>query len=194
MLLIFLDQETTGLDPKKHVVLDIAFKIVDAATNQLLLEYETLVKQPFEVWANRDPISMEINGITWEQILSGKELSLIREEIIHLFVQKKIERGKAVFICQNPGFDRAFFAQLVDVYTHEKLQWPYHWLDFASMYWATQVKHCQVKNIPFPLEINLSKDEIAKYYQLPIEIKPHRAMNGVNHLMLLYEKLFQGEK
>lgn len=186
MLTVFLDQETTGLDPIKHRLLEIAFKIFDVNTGELKAKYESIVNQPYEVWESRDPSGIEINGFTWEQVQSGKDPVMIGQDIIELFANLDIRRGKAVFVCQNPGFDRAFFAQLIDVDTHEKLDWPYHWLDLASMYWTTRLKESREKRIPFPEELLTSKDEICKFYNLPKEQLPHRAMNGVNSLINCY--------
>lgn len=187
MLAIFLDLETTGLDAKKHCVIDAAFKVIDVSTGQEKCSYQSVVLQPRAAWDLRDPSSVEVNGFTWEKILTGKPIELIAQEIITLFKQVGIERGKAVFICQNPSFDRGFFAQLIDVYTQEGLNWPYHWLDFASMYWALLMKKSQEKGIPFPIEMNLSKNAIATLYNLPTEERPHSAINGVNHLILCYK-------
>lgn len=186
MLAIFLDIETTGLDPHRHHVIDIALKIVDISTGKLRNSYQSVVKQPYAAWDKRDPGSIEINGFTWDQVQAGKDPSLVAIEIIDLFSKLGIERGKSVFICQNPAFDRGFFTHLIDVYTQEKLLWPYHWLDLASMYWALLVQKQAAQGIPFPEQLNLSKNEIAKACNLPPESAPHRAMNGVNHLILCY--------
>jgi DNA polymerase-3 subunit epsilon/oligoribonuclease len=186
MLTIFLDQETTGLDPTKHHVIEIALKVFDVNSGTLKAEYESIVKQPYEVWEARDPGGIEVNGFTWELIQSGKEPIFVGQEIIQLFAKLDIKRGKAVFICQNPGFDRGFFAQLVDVYTHEKLNWPYHWLDLASMYWTTRLQECRNSHVSFPKEILISKDEICSFHNIPREARPHRAMKGVESLVACY--------
>lgn len=186
MQAIFLDTETTGLDPSTHRLLEIAFKVVDIPSGYEKLTYQTIVKQSAEIWDKRDLRSVEVNGFTWEKVQLGKEESVIREEIIQIFKDFEISRGSAVYICQNPAFDRNFFAQLIDLYTQERFHWPYHWLDFASMYWTLQVKSYQEKHTPFPGELNLSKNAIAQRYQLPIEPSPHSALNGVDHLLLCY--------
>jgi oligoribonuclease len=186
MLAIFLDVETSGLDSFHHKVLEIAFKVVDVHSGKEKCTYESIVKQPQDVWDTRDPISIEVNGFTWEKVLQGKEEATVRQEIIDLFIGLDIQRGKAVYICQNPAFDRGFFAQIVDVYTQEQLHWPYHWLDFASMYWALRVKKVNEEKSRLPQEMNLSKNSIAQEFNLPIESYPHSAINGVNHLILCY--------
>lgn len=186
MLAIFLDLETTGLDPTKHSVIEIAFKVIDISSGLEKFTYQSIVRQPYAVWEGRDPSSVEVNGFTWEKLESGKPPEQVRDEVIAIFNEVGIVRGKAVYICQNPSFDRGFFGQLIDVYTQERLNWPYHWLDFASMYWALLVMKMREEGTPFPVEMNLSKNSIAKLHNLPTEDRPHSALNGVNHLILCY--------
>ena len=102
--------------------------MVDIPSGYEKLTYQTIVKQPIQAWEQRDLTAMEINGFTWDKVQLGKEEELVRQEIIQNFEDLKIARGTAVFICQNPAFDRNFFAQLIDVYTQEQMNWPYHWL------------------------------------------------------------------
>lgn len=182
MLAIFLDIETTGLDPSRHCPIDIALKIVDTSTGELKATYQSVIKQGQEQWEKRDLESMKVNGYTMEKILLGKELSKVSEEIIDLFTSQEIKRGQAVFICQNPAFDRGFFNHIVPVYTQEKLNWPYHWLDLASMYWALLV----LNQGDIPKKTSLSKNSIGEQYNIPEEARPHLAMNGVNHLIQCY--------
>lgn len=189
MLAIFLDIETSGLDPYRHHILEIAFKLVDVYSGIEKGEYHSVVKQPYRVWKARDEESVTVNGFTWDKIQEGKEIVQIKSEIIQLFEQHDVRRGRAVYICQNPSFDRVFFSQLIPVYYQEGLQWPYHWLDLASMHWALQIQHNRQLGLPFPQEIQLSKDAIANAYQLPPEPIPHSAQNGVNHLLLCYRTL-----
>lgn len=186
MRAIFLDVETSGLDAFRHRALEIAFKVIDLQTGEEQLTYHSIVRQPLEVWERRDPSSVKVNGFTWDKVLQGKEEHVVGQEIVSLFRQLGIERGKAVYICQNPSFDRGFFGQLVDVYTQEQHHWPYHWLDFASMYWALKMKKIGLEQQLVPSEMCLSKNAIAQQYQLPTESCPHCALNGVEHLILCY--------
>lgn len=187
MLAIFLDIETTGLDYVRHRAIDIALKVVDLTTGEVKGAYQSVVRQPEDVWNCRDLASMEINGYTWETVIQGKSPDQVKEEVLSLLTQLGIARGKAFFICQNPGFDRGFFAHIIDVYTQEKMNWPYHWLDLASMYWALLIQKDVQNHLPLPETINLSKNEIAGVYHLPPESLPHKAQNGVDHLILCYQ-------
>ncbi len=191
MLGIFLDIEATGLDSRKHRILELAFKVVSLSSKEIVATYNSIVKQPESVWEQRDLNSIEVNGFSWERMQEGKEEKQVREEVIDLLCGLKIGRGKAVFICQNPSFDRAFFAQMVEPYKQEELQWPYHWLDLASMYWAIEVQtHSADRHFNYS-RIPLSKDGMARSMKLKAEAKPHNAMNGVEHLLLCYHTLLK---
>lgn len=189
MLGIFLDSETNGLNPRKHKIVEIAFKIIDVDTGDLKDHYESLIFQSEDDWKLSDPESLQVNGFTWEKVKGGQKAEEAGKQVQVCFHRNGIKRGNAVFICQNPSFDRIFFSQLVDTDVQEKLLWPYHWLDLASMYWGEGIRKGQLGLFPFPWETGFSKDKIAKALGLPPEEKPHRAMNGVNHLLLCYESV-----
>jgi oligoribonuclease len=180
---VFLDTETNGLNSVHHKIVEIAFKIVDLTNGNLKEEYQTLIAQPIEAWEKSDQESLRINGFTWDEVSKGRTPRHVSQTIIDIFTRWGIRRKKAVFICQNPSFDRIFFSQLIDSDTQELLSWPYHWLDLASMYWAVTLTHAKQHKGPLPWETGFSKDLIASHYKLPTESKPHRAMNGVTHLL-----------
>ncbi|MCB1110619.1 MAG: 3'-5' exonuclease [Chlamydiia bacterium] len=183
MLGIFLDSETNGLNLRKHHICELAYKIVNVETGEVLEAFETFVYIPYEEWKKSDPASLEVNGFTWDQLKKGMQPQKVAEEVKLSFKRCRIERGKAVFICQNPSFDRAFFTQLIDADVQEQLNWPYHWLDLASMYWTKCLNDKKTR----PWETGVSKNNIAEALGLPHEEDPHRAMNGVDHLLLCYE-------
>ena len=191
MQAIFLDIETTGLDPYRHSVIEIALKIIDLPSGTLRGAYQAILKLSKHAWDKRDPSSIQINGFSWDEVRHGADPKEVHREIIELFQASGIVRGKAVFICQNPSFDRAFFIQLIDTYTQEKMNWPYHWLDLASMFWAVSHLQRTEKGEPCPESMILSKNEIARIYSLPPEIEPHKAMNGVDHLIACYEAVLK---
>lgn len=187
MLGIFLDTETTGLNPNRCELLEIALKILDVTNGEMKIGYEAVVHMTEEQFEKSDPTSLQVNGFTLEMVEKGEAKEKVAQEIISLFMQQGVKRGEAVFICQNPSFDRAFFSKLIDPDRQEELNWPYHWLDLASMYWAENVQKGMAESGPFPWETGVSKDKISSVYHLSPEKKPHRAMNGVDHLIACYE-------
>lgn len=186
MLGIFLDTETNGLDFYKHRVLEIAFRLIDLTNFSSVDSYQSIVKQSNEVWEQSNPESLNINGFTREKMDQGKSEEKVASEITNIFQKHKIHRDSAVFICQNPSFDRAFFAQLINSDTQEGMKWPYHWLDLASMYWSYLLTSGSA-----PWHSGISKNEIAKHFHIPNEQLPHEAMSGVEHLVHCYRALFK---
>lgn len=186
MLGIFLDTETNGLSAFKHKVVEIAFKIVDVLSGEVLDSYEALLRMDKEAWDLSDPSSLHINGFTYSEVLQGKLPIVVTGEIRAIFKKHNIQRGSSVFICQNPSFDRSFFSQLIAPEVQEELNWPYHWLDLASMYWVVALQKGRSDPSLFPWVTGISKNKIAAVYGLSGEEMPHRAMNGVDHLILCY--------
>jgi oligoribonuclease len=184
---IFLDTETNGLNPQKHRIIEIALQIIDVFTGEVKEHFQSVVATTEEEWKKSDPESLRVNGFKWEEVAQGVSPAAVADKISYAFLKNQIKRGEAVFICQNPSFDRIFFSQLIDVDRQEKLLWPYHWLDLASMYWAEAIRKGALGQAKYPWETGYSKDKIAMAYQLPCEVQPHRAMNGVNHLLLCYQ-------
>lgn len=186
MIGIFLDIETTGLDFRKHSPVEIAVVLVDLRSGTELGKYCSLIALTNEEWAKRDLNAISINGFTKEELSAAKDLSNVSAEITELFTHMGVVRGNALFICQNPSFDRAFFSLIVATYEQEKRLWPYHWLDLASMFWVRAVREW-VQPEEIDAGFSVSKDKIAARLGLPPEAKPHRAMNGVQHLLSCYK-------
>ena len=187
MLGIFLDSETNGLNPRKHHVIEIAFKLIDVETGEKKDECASIISISETEWEKSDRESLKINGFTWEMVKGGMPREKVAERVRECFDKWAIRRGAAVFICQNPSFDRVFFSQLIDTDEQEMRKWPYHWLDLASMFWSLSIQ--KRGSGKFPWEIGCSKDKIATSLNLPKEMNPHRAMNGVDHLLLCYEAI-----
>lgn len=183
MLGIFLDIEANGLDMGLHSPLSIAIKIIELSDGQLLSQFDSFIAISDEDWERSSKTSLKINGITKSQVEGAPTAGLVKTQIQALFKEKGITRNNAVYICQNPSFDRAFFHQIIPSLEQEKAHWPYHWLDLASMFWSKQM----AKAPPFPWEFGISKNCIAKAYKLRVEALPHTAMGGVDHLIECYE-------
>lgn len=187
MKAVFLDIETTGLDPLKHHAIEIAFKIIDLKQKKEVASYQSIINAGVEAWEMRDPVSTDINGFDKNKMLRGSLKERVAQEIVDLFSLHSIQRGKAVYICQNPAFDRTFFSQIVPITRQETLLFPYHWLDLASMYWGLTVRKYEELGQGFPETLQVSKNGIAASCHLPPETIPHSARNGVNHLIACYQ-------
>lgn len=187
---IFLDIESSGLNCYKHRCLEIAVQVIDLYSKKHLGSYSTFVDQPQSVWEASDPESLKVNGLSPENTPNALSEKQISKDIEVLFTACQIQRGKAVFICQNPSFDRPFFSQIISADRQEALNWPYHWLDLASMFWAIRLKEHNHTKVSYPWETGISKNDIAQTLGLEKEKMPHRAMQGVEHLIACYFALF----
>lgn len=181
---IFLDTETNGLNFHDHVAVEIAIQLIDLANGNLIETYETLIRIAPEIFEKSDPTSLAFTGICYEDLQNGKPLLQVQEDILVLFQKHHLVRKKALFICQNPSFDRLFFTKIVPTLIQEERLFPYNWLDLASMHWARCIREGALIQ-----EIGLSKDHIARHYAISPEDKPHRALNGVRHLVQCYKNV-----
>jgi DNA polymerase-3 subunit epsilon/oligoribonuclease len=179
---VFVDIETTGLDFDVHVPIDIAVAVLDLNDTSNLVTYTSCITCDAEDWILADPKALEVNGFTQENTRLSKKDWEVGREIEEFLIRHKITKDEAFFICQNPSFDRPFFLQLISQERMNSLNWPYHWLDLASMFWI-KFYGC---SYPAPTKLSLSKDSIARHFNLPPERKPHRALNGVLHLIQCY--------
>lgn len=185
MRAIFLDSETNGLDSKKHWIVDLAYIIIDLETGKELHTFNALVQLSKEEWDLSMKESLNIHKIPFEEISEkGLSRNLVKQILIADFRKYELKRGSAVFICQNPSFDRNFLEGIISAEEQNKENWPYHWLDLASMHWALSIKSGTA-----PWLLGFSKDKIAKLYGLEKEQFPHRALGGTKHLLACYEKL-----
>lgn len=192
MIGIFLDIEANGLDPYTHVPLEIAIRFIDLKSKKNLATLSSKIRPSNEQWQKSDPVSLNVNGMKYEELKEAPTISNVSQKITEQFKALDIKRTRAVFICQNPSFDRAFFSQIISATDQEARKWPYHWLDLASMFWALQSsKIVKDPNTAYPWEIGISKNKIAKFLKLDEEQEPHKALQGVDHLVECYFALQQ---
>lgn len=88
--LIYLDTETTGLDPHQHQVWEIAWAVEDGPVN---------VMQVHHSLAGADVVALRINKYVdrWEQAADDSLEAALRRDL----------RGSTL-VCSNPSFDEAF--------------------------------------------------------------------------------------
>lgn len=179
--LIFIDLETSGLNPLQHCILEIALVIVDVHTGQRIASYESVVKVDRVTFRRSEEGALKCNGFTWKKICDeGVNSDIIRQDIINLFCKHDITYRNSKFIACNCTFDKPFFTKFVG----SQRMFPSYWIDFPSVHFGVMMN-----NGVDPDDIQFAKDKIAVTHELPPEEKPHRAMNGVEHMLLLYENV-----
>ena len=91
--LVYLDTETTGLDPFRHEVWEIAWAVEDGPVNVMQVRHSL---------ANAEPAALKINGYLdrWDKPAGDLAEADLR----------KVLTG-ATLVCSNPSFDESFLRQ-----------------------------------------------------------------------------------
>lgn len=124
----YIDVETTGVDPKKNGILQLAGEIwVDGVQQN---SFNFLVK-PFHGQEIEDQ-ALEVTGITWEQIerdhREPREVYRDFLSVLGQHVNKYDKMDKYFFVAYNAAFDDAFIRQFFklngDNYFGSWFWWP----------------------------------------------------------------------
>jgi len=97
---VFVDTETTGLEPEKHEILEIAIVAIDGS---ILLD--TKVK-PVNI-ETAHPKALEVNGYNEADWAGAPTFDEIKDQVTEALEHK-------IFIGQNPNFDRNFIIAALD--------------------------------------------------------------------------------
>lgn len=118
--MVWVDLETTGLDPKKNVILEIGVIITDAFLNELIARSWVVGRAAKEERENADPIVRamhDANGL-WDECESSTTLlSDVETHVIKFIVENAGSRGP---ICgSSPHFDKSFLdVEMPDLARH----------------------------------------------------------------------------
>jgi len=98
---VWVDTETSGLEPARHRVVEIAVVVTDSELNDIEV-YETKIKLSAQdrVWA--EPKALEVNGYTDEEWATAPENSRDIWRRVHEMTRQRNFAG------QNPVFDDGF--------------------------------------------------------------------------------------
>jgi DNA polymerase III subunit epsilon len=81
--ILLIDLETTGLDASKQEIIQLAAVLLDKKTLKEKEVFDTYVRP--SAWTKRNPESMKINGIAWEQVKDAPTLKKVLEDFHQLF-------------------------------------------------------------------------------------------------------------
>jgi DNA polymerase III epsilon subunit-like protein len=169
--MIVVDIETTGLDPKRHSIIEIGAIDFNNPTNYF--------NGKCQIWigAEVDLTALEVNGFTLGEIQDQKILS--QEELISDFKTWTDSIEDKTIAGQNVDFDISFLVESTRR-IGQKFNWGKRKVDQHSIAYA----HYLERNIRPPLKdgiSNLDSDTIMNYAGLPPEPRPHRALNGARY-------------
>ncbi len=136
--LLLIDLETTGLDAQKHEIIQIGAVLLDRKTlkeKEVFSSYSKPAK-----WKKRDPESMKINGITWENLKGAPSL----KEVLGRF--SGLCRPENVVLSYYGGpLDMDF---LREAYKKAGLKWQfdYHYFNLWAVFYAFLASKNKLRN------------------------------------------------
>jgi oligoribonuclease len=112
-VLVWMDLEMTGLDPSRHVIVEIATLVTDDELNIVAEGPDLVVHQDEAALAEMDPVVIEMHtrsGLL--ELIRGSTLSLADAGAQTLeFIQVHVTEARRVPLCGNSiGMDRRFLA------------------------------------------------------------------------------------
>lgn len=173
-MLLFLDLETSGIDPKWAGILSVG-----ACTERedLADYYAECRLQTNESW---DPKSQEVNGIPFERVCSTSKLptfsdvapTLLQyiEQACHSFHDKQV-----ILVGQNVG---SFDLQFLKAKWPQSLRFPFSYRT-VDLHTAGYMSSGQ----------SLNSDALSDHLCMELEPKPHNALNGVRHAREMFKRL-----
>jgi DNA polymerase III epsilon subunit-like protein len=174
--LALTDLETTGVEPRRHEIIEIGLIVVDQVSLEVIDTLELKVKPEHIETAAASALAWNgYNEAEWASAVSLKEAMLA-------YANKT--RG-AVFCSHNVTFDWAFLSEAFDRtgVTHEM---DYHRIDLFTVAWARLDRNTS------PSDLNL--DRIASHLGIECEPMPHRAMNGAWTAYRVLRALLEGRE
>jgi DNA polymerase III epsilon subunit-like protein len=179
--LLFIDTETSGLNPKVHGILQLATMLVDLEDN-FIAEFNEKMRPP--AYREIDDAALAINKFTVSDINNQQNTSLVRDKFKDFLVENKCTPKNTYLVGWNIMFDVSF----INDSFHEGLlrtHVNYHHMDLSCV-----VGFLKLWGIAFEDLGSLSLKNTAEYIDRRSGIKPsrvyHNAYSDVIHTVHVY--------
>lgn len=174
--LLFVDVETTGLDPSQAEMIEIAWVLTDPTNERILETYEAKMRP--ERLDRNDPTcakALEVNGYTDEEW--APSLCAPRAAVSEALLRA----AKGVYLVgQNVSFDAGFCQALLRK-EGKQGNWHYHLIDTAILAYPL---------LAFGAVSSLSLGALCTYFGITNE-GAHRAMADVRRTRGVYARLME---
>jgi len=182
--MIVVDIETSGIDPDRHSIVSIG--AVDFS------HPERRFYEECRVWEGAliSEEALLINGYTEVEITDVRKQT--DEDLLKKFVVW-VEAGDShTLMGHNPAFDISFLDETAERY-HIELPFPHRSLDLHSICFAHMIK----AGITPPVHnkrTDINSEKVSEYVGIPIEPKPHNALNGAIYEAEAFSRLLYNKK
>jgi len=167
--LVFLDTETTGLEPANHEVIEFAAVKMDPQTFSVIDKIEFKIK-PLHI-ETAQPKALEVNGYTPEKWTDAIDPETAAKRISEFC-------SESVIVGHNVSFDTGFLEVLLKQYKIEK-RIDYHKVDTCALAY-TQLVHLGLESV--------SLVNVCKFLGISNE-GAHGAAKDVERTIAVYRKL-----
>ncbi len=183
--ILWIDTETTGLDPKRHGIIQIAG----------IVDIDGEVKEAFDIKiapsadVEIDPAALEVHGISEDILLTYPEARVSfngLQKVMSVYVDRYDKRDKFFMAGYNVHFDeqfiRSFFQRNNNNYYGSWFHWPV--IDVATLVGIASAKGA------LPALGNFKLSTICEH--CGISIKAHDALSDIMATRNLYYELMKG--
>jgi len=170
--LCFIDIETTGILFGYHELIEVAAirTSPDAGNVKQIWQKKIRPRYPDRI----TPYARELNGFTLEEWVDAPYSSVLIWDEFYNFAEG------CFAVCHNPSFDRAFLSITAAEHGVVDLGLDYHWIGTESLGWPLFLRGIIAKP---------SLGELCKFFGIPEEPIPHRAIEGAKRCREVYKLL-----
>lgn len=189
--MIFVDVETTGLNPEKNAIADIgAVYLTKPEDQSLFIPSGEIYLQPrVPNDAEIDAKALEINGYTIDELRNP--VRIIPEKAIKEFIAWAENIHDRTLAGENPRFDLDFLRTTAVRYNAE-FHFGYRTIDLHTICYCHHLK--SGKKIPIENgRTAITLDKTLDYVGLPPEQKPHRGLRGAKLEAEAFSRLIFGK-
>ena len=176
---VSIDIETTGVNPGENAIIEIGATLWSGG-DRFFVECFMPSGTVYH------PRALEVNGHTEGELKARNwRKYMSQHEACHSLLNFCESHGVTVMIGKNPDFDRKFllhFSGLGD----RVFPLSYRTIDYGSMATLQMLRD----GLAVP-EKGFSSDQIAEYFGIPEEEKPHNALRGAIHNQIALDKILK---
>lgn len=171
--LVFVDLETTGLNPEIHEIIEIGCVVVSGRTFEVVQKYERKIIPENFTTADKD--ALQISGYTKEKWKNAVDIKTSLSEFAEI-------APDAMLVGWNITFDWSFLVKAFD--KHDIFpQFDYHRIDAMSVAYALLYKDEEV--------LSLGLRKVAKKYDIAMDPEFHGALEDANATYLILKELMK---